>query len=455
MNTTKRKLNHSYKNELNHQHLKSLSHKKKHTVDAEELEYIYKIMAKITSTHDLDAVAKDIVRIMSTALDCIGGALLIVDKKGEVLRPFTYSQLGVFIEKVIPLLSKPFEEHLFDLKNPQNYVTRTVTEKRIFIGDKYEKFMCPVLSPFVSKMIQKFVRMKTIVTTPTIINGEVVGVLMIGFREKELSARQRKLLKLFADQCAVAINNAQKYEEIEAQYKQIKQLLQQQSDFITVSTHELRTPLNIALLHSQEIIEKVQKGNLNPAKILAELAVVQGANQRLHRVLEKIFDVQRYDGNSVEFCSLETNISEYLYKQEKQFSEMAQNASHQFILENKLSKHCVLTIDIEEITKMLIHLLQNAIIFSDKETTIVLRAIENTEDVILSINDNGQGIPDQSKKIIFEKFQGNHIYQSQGIGLGLYICKKIAELHKGEIWVEDNSPQGSQFFVRIPKKQNT
>jgi signal transduction histidine kinase len=63
--------------------------------------------------------------------------------------------------------------------------------------------------------------------------------------------------------------------------------------------------------------------------------------------------------------------------------------------------------------------------------------------------DNGVGIPDSQKKSVFEKFKSGIITRNSGIGLGLYICKKILELHQGKIWVENTPGGGSSFFVEL------
>jgi signal transduction histidine kinase len=69
------------------------------------------------------------------------------------------------------------------------------------------------------------------------------------------------------------------------------------------------------------------------------------------------------------------------------------------------------------------------------------------------VNDEGQGIPDEEKKNVFEKFYrigSEQTRKTQGTGLGLYLCRKIVADHNGTIQLKDNHPQGSKFIVQFP-----
>jgi signal transduction histidine kinase len=97
--------------------------------------------------------------------------------------------------------------------------------------------------------------------------------------------------------------------------------------------------------------------------------------------------------------------------------------------------------------------LSNAIKFSAKSNKIVLRIVDEQDEIDISIEDFGKGIPSAELPYIFDKFFQAHnqtLKKPQGSGLGLAICKKIIEMHNGKIWAESVEGKGSVFRFLIP-----
>ena len=422
----------------------------------EDIDVIHKVMREINGKNatNLKVLAKDIVQIMIDHLDCIGGALLIVDNERQVLRPHTYSQIGVFVEKVIPLLSKPFEDHLYDLKNPQNYTARTVTEKKIFIGHKYEKFMTPVLSAFTAKAIQKVVRMKTIATSPTIMNGEVVGVLMIGFREKQLMAYQELLLKIFSDQCAIAINNAQGRDRHTMGNRESRKVEEMKEAGIF---HEINTPLTIASTKAQglkwhkcvtpemeedidDILEQVQK----TARINADFQEIQALESR---GMEKL--------HCTSVC-LSTLVEQALYKTK----DIRDQRGIEVEWKHKELLDAEVEVDAARVETLFFHVLYNACFFNrrDDGPRIVISTEEDRKKgimIVIAIADNGPGIPEEDMPYIFDmlyRVDKSRNDKTGGAGLGLAYCKAVAEAHGGSIEAESTVGVGTKVRIAIPLK---
>lgn len=104
----------------------------------------------------------------------------------------------------------------------------------------------------------------------------------------------------------------------------------------------------------------------------------------------------------------------------------------------------------ELIRDVFLNLVSNALKYSKDE--VVVEAEDLGERVRVAVRDLGPGIPDEHKNLVFERFWRFDKSGVQGTGLGLAIAKSIVELHKGRIWVEDNLPRGSVFFVELPKR---
>ncbi|MCX6807684.1 MAG: ATP-binding protein [Patescibacteria group bacterium] len=94
----------------------------------------------------------------------------------------------------------------------------------------------------------------------------------------------------------------------------------------------------------------------------------------------------------------------------------------------------------------------NAIKFAGNGKLVILKMsiLEKKNSLLISVIDNGPGIPDKEKDRVFDKFHGDDTSKGKGLGLGLYICKRIVELHKGKIWVEDNPDGGAIFKMVLP-----
>jgi two-component system sensor histidine kinase KdpD len=108
--------------------------------------------------------------------------------------------------------------------------------------------------------------------------------------------------------------------------------------------------------------------------------------------------------------------------------------------------------DGRELEVVLINLIENAVKYSDPDTTITLEVEHQDDQVVLALTDQGVGIPADHLEHIFERFyrvnRGGH--RTPGTGLGLAICKRIVETHGGRIWVESSPGVGSRFCVSLP-----
>ena len=110
-------------------------------------------------------------------------------------------------------------------------------------------------------------------------------------------------------------------------------------------------------------------------------------------------------------------------------------------------------IDDVRISQVLTNLVENAVKFSEENTTILIEAKANGEEVVVSVADEGTGIHSDLQQKIFDRFfQGNgrRTGRRKGTGLGLAICRGIVEAHGGEIWVESEPNKGARFSFSLP-----
>jgi K+-sensing histidine kinase KdpD len=216
----------------------------------------------------------------------------------------------------------------------------------------------------------------------------------------------------------------------------------QQQNFMMAITHELKTPIAVAQLN----LETLQKRKLEEDKQQKLIAnTLQEAN-RLNTLCNNILFTSQLDagGYSVNFQELNlTDIVETSVDDCK--SRFPERVITEAIEENRLMQG-----DPFLLQMLVNNLLENALKYSPKNLPIHVSLSFVSNKTSLSIADLGQGIAEPEKKKVFDKFyrSGNeNTRKAQGTGLGLYLCKKIAETHNGYISVTDNQPNGSIFTV--------
>ncbi|MEO5595034.1 MAG: ATP-binding protein [Chitinophagaceae bacterium] len=223
--------------------------------------------------------------------------------------------------------------------------------------------------------------------------------------------------------------------------RQIK-MAQQEQNFMMAITHELKTPIAIAKLN----LETLQKHKLEEGKQQKLIhATLQEAN-RLNTLTNNILISSQLEGGGYKFL-----------KEDLNFSSLTANCVQDFhsrFPERKLESEIDEDIDIRGdslLLQILVNnLLDNAIKYAPKESTIQLSLQKKGTHVFLKCADKGPGIADEEKKKVFERFYriGNEqVRKTKGTGLGLYLCKKIALDHNAGISVTNNHPEGSIFTV--------
>lgn len=223
-------------------------------------------------------------------------------------------------------------------------------------------------------------------------------------------------------------------------------LSQQQQNFMMAITHELKTPIAITRLN----LETLSKHRLEPQLQEKIIQKTLHETDRLNDLCNNILLASRLEGGSYTF-----------YKEPLMLNDIAMQSVQQFSGRfperkiNLVADHMVQLKGDPLLIKMLINnLLENALKYSPKDVPVTVKVEETMDELQLSVTDAGPGIPDEEKRVIFDKFyrMGNeNTRNSKGTGLGLYLCKKIVKDHNGVISVTDNKPAGSIFKVIFRK----
>lgn len=223
--------------------------------------------------------------------------------------------------------------------------------------------------------------------------------------------------------------------------RQIRLQLQQQN-FMMAVTHELKTPIAVTKLN----LETLQKHRLDEQK---QQRIIQAALQetgRLDTLATNILIASQLEGGGDHRTKEELDLSLLV-------QGMVQGLRHRYPDRkwiDAIEPETSLSGDQLLLQMLVSNLVENAIKYSPKEGAITIQLKKDKGHILLIVKDQGAGIPDEEKKKVFNKFYrtGQEKTRStQGTGLGLYLCRKIAQDHKATIKVTDNSPVGSIFTV--------
>jgi hypothetical protein len=211
--------------------------------------------------------------------------------------------------------------------------------------------------------------------------------------------------------------------------------------FTDILRHDLLNPVSVikglAEVASPEEYKDVMEIIRRNAEKLEEM--IQSAG-----VLAKVESEEKLE---FEECDLKEILKEVITN----FKPIAERRSIRMELEDEKKYLAWVHPSIEEVFS---NLLSNAIKYSPDKSTITVRVDEDGEGWRIQVRDEGMGVPDEHKELIFERFTRKNKIGVIGTGLGLAIVKRIVELHGGRVWVEDNNPVGSIFCVWIPKRPN-
>ena len=223
--------------------------------------------------------------------------------------------------------------------------------------------------------------------------------------------------------------------------RQLK-LSQQQQNFMMAVTHELKTPIAITQLN----LETLQKRKLEEDKQQKLISNTLQEARRLNSLCNNILFTSQLESGGYQLTSQEVDFTELTETTIDEYK----NRFPDRILEDEIEQDLHINGDTFLLLMLLNNLLDNALKYTSKESAISVLLFQKNRQIILQIKDNGAGVPDSEKKLVFSKFyrSGNeNTRKAQGTGLGLYLCKKIALAHNANISVTDNHPQGSIFAV--------
>jgi signal transduction histidine kinase/HD-GYP domain-containing protein (c-di-GMP phosphodiesterase class II) len=301
---------------------------------------------------------------------------------------------------------------------------------------------------------------RSVVGYPLTAGPQVVGVVYTGeFSPRCAGEEELRLLSTLATQLTAAIEKSRLYESLErkirAQERRVEALEKTnilKSDFVTHVSHELRTPLTSMKAYLETLTTHIEDTSFSQRSEF--LGIVSKETERLIRIVGDILDVSK-----IEFGERPLQRSQFGLHSlvDDIVSMLAPTLAEKNM---KVELHIADTlprIDADEdlMRQVFINLITNAVKYSPEGTTVTVSAVEEAVDIVVTVADQGIGIPEDEVEHVFDKYfrvRSDKTASFEGVGLGLAIVKNIVEQHGGAIRVESEEGVGSNFIFSIPRE---
>jgi PAS domain S-box-containing protein len=288
-------------------------------------------------------------------------------------------------------------------------------------------------------------RISSMLAVPMLRAHRLSGAIVVGFSERRgaFSAREQRIAEGIAAQAAAAVDNARLVEDL-------RHANALKSEFLGTMSHELRTPLNAILGYAQLLRDGIM-GALEAEQTDAlERIVVNGYG--LLDLINTTLDVSRLEAGRVTMHVCDFPLDELLDELRNEFS-LRGRTEVTLLWPERVD--LPLRTDHGKLKAVLRNLVDNALKFTPHgSVTVNARAAHEQERVWLSVRDSGIGIPPHAMTSIFEMFQqvdGTQSASRSGVGLGLYVVRRYAELLGGAVTVDSTPGHGSTFTIDIPR----
>ena len=309
-------------------------------------------------------------------------------------------------------------------------------------------------APRMREMLERF-GFRASLAVPLLREDRIIGGLVVRRKSTgEFRPEVIELLKTFATQSVLAIQNARLFREIEDKSRQIEAANRHKSEFLANMSHELRTPLN-AIIGFSEVLGERLFGELNEKQ--AEYTDdILSSGRHLLSLINEILDLSKVEAGRMELELATFDLP------------LAIDNARTFVRE-RATKHGInLDVTVDErlgdfvgderkIKQILLNLLSNAVKFTPEGGRIGIKARQADGSVEISVSDTGIGIAPEDQPKIFEEFRqvgSDYAHKVEGTGLGLTLAKKFVELHGGRIWVESEVGKGSTFSFTLPERSS-
>jgi len=277
--------------------------------------------------------------------------------------------------------------------------------------------------------------------------GERIGVMGIAtYPRRNFTPREVELLIAIGREISIAVRNSQLYEEASSA-RALRELNALRTELLANVSHELRTPLAAIKGSASSLLQP--DVSFDEETLHEFLQTIDKEADRLNLLIEELLVMSRLEAGALEVKKKWHSVAEVVESIKDRLYTLVPKHRLRLLVPSNLPP---VAIDDIRIGEVLSNLVDNAAKYSDEGTQITIEAKRNGKGVIVSVTDEGIGIPPELHQKIFERFyqvEDPVLGHRAGTGLGLCICHGIIEAHGGKIWVETEPEKGAKFSFSL------
>ncbi|MCP4313038.1 MAG: response regulator [Bacteroidetes bacterium] len=251
----------------------------------------------------------------------------------------------------------------------------------------------------------------------------------------------------------IRLKNQVTRQNIEQQHQE--DMTNMKIQFFTNISHEFKIPLSLIISPIEEALQDYK----GPTELRKKLQLIRSSAARLLRLVTLLIDFRKAEQDVLSLKKGKADLLSLCSTTVESFRSLASRDNKLMEVRCDLQA-CIFEFDMGKIERVLYNLIDNALRHTTTRDEIIVSVsvAKDTDKVILEVKDTGTGIPEEEQDKIFDKFYqaetvANETSVSMGSGIGLYICRKIIELHDGEIKVKSEAGQGTAIIITLPARE--
>ncbi len=278
---------------------------------------------------------------------------------------------------------------------------------------------------------------------------ETLGVVVATDRPGGFGQEEADAVTSFADAASLLIRNARLYATLTGTVEELRRASRLKDQFLQNVNHELRTPLT-SIVGWTDLLEEQ---TVNEATLRRGLKQARQSARVLLALIDDLLDLARMDRGTLSLELSAVPLADVVNRSIETVRLMAEARGVVLILAPLPASMPAVRADPLRLQQVLWNLLANAIKFTPRQGRVIVRLEREPERYLVSVEDDGIGIPENELPHVFERFRqadGSPTRRHSGMGIGLALARSLVELHGGSIWAESAPGRGSRFTFSLP-----